>query len=275
MRLLSVAFKRIIFVTRNLLIQARPGTPQCLLSGDTQDSAGRNAFQLQNGALYSEKRCNGDALRGPQTRPQISNGDIRPIDNNGVNFGDNPNKDRGRGQDGGRNPNNNNNNNDRDKDRNPDRDRDRDRVSGDPANCRADGLETTFEKVVDHTYDRGDAEAIETRKDIGIVLQCLSECKDQGDRCLSLTLQNERGGRQRCFAKDTSAAVENESPVAQTGVTYYEKVCASKLFMTSTKSINQSMLCFFVVVLQGEFAAKRGLSPESRSWNSLARRMKN
>ncbi len=115
---------------------------------------------------------------------------------------------------------------------------DRNRVSdgGDPSDCRASGLETTFEKVVDTTYEgvgaRGgsevDREEISTPRDIGIVSQCLEECSRRGRECLSVTLLNERGGRQRCFSLDGSAAADGGQTQEETGVTYYEKICASE-----------------------------------------------
>ena len=55
--------------------QNRPGS-QCLLSSDTQSIAGRNAFQISNGALYSEKDCSsrsnprGQSFRPFETRPK-------------------------------------------------------------------------------------------------------------------------------------------------------------------------------------------------------------
>ena len=53
--------------------ESRPGTPQCLLSGDTSQSAGKNAFQIQSGALFSEKLCDGLNPRRdiPQRLPQV------------------------------------------------------------------------------------------------------------------------------------------------------------------------------------------------------------
>lgn len=54
---------------------SRPGTPQCLLSGDSTLSAGRNAFQIEGGALYSEKNCfaqrRSDSSSRPVARPQV------------------------------------------------------------------------------------------------------------------------------------------------------------------------------------------------------------
>ncbi len=112
----------------------------------------------------------------------------------------------------------------RDRNRNPVEDRDR--LTGDPRDCRAAGLQTTFEKVVDHTYEGGDREQMTTNKDIGIVIQCLDECNRKGSDCLAITLMNERGGRQRCFSLSSSSGVDETDPVEETGVTYYEKICA-------------------------------------------------
>jgi hypothetical protein len=44
-----------------------------LLSGDTSESAGKNAFQIQSGALFSEKLCDGLNPRRdiPQRLPQV------------------------------------------------------------------------------------------------------------------------------------------------------------------------------------------------------------
>jgi hypothetical protein len=58
-----------------------------------------------------------------------------------------------------------------------------------------------------------------------MILPCLADCDKRGTGCLAVTLQNERGGRQRCFAHDASAVVDETDPVSETGVTYYEKIC--------------------------------------------------
>ena len=83
-------------------------------------------------------------------------------------------------------------------------------------------------KVVDFTYDRGNREQIVESRDIGMILTCLEECDRQGTDCLAVTLQNERGGRQRCFVHDASAVVDQTDPVSETGVTYFEKICVDK-----------------------------------------------
>lgn len=100
---------------------------------------------------------------------------------------------------------------------------------GNPANCAAAGFEETYEKVVDYTYDRSTKVQVDLSKDIGIAVNCLAECSRQGGACLAITLQNERGGRQRCFAHDASAATDETDPTAQTGVTYFEKVCVRRI----------------------------------------------
>ena len=96
---------------------------------------------------------------------------------------------------------------------------------GNPENCRADGLITSYEKVVDFSYDSGRKEQINVNDDIGIITKCLDICNNNGKDCLSVTLLNERGGRQRCFEHSGSSAVDNNDLVASTGTTYFEKIC--------------------------------------------------
>ena len=97
--------------------------------------------------------------------------------------------------------------------------------AGNPENCRADGLVTSYEKVTDFTYDIGRKDQIPVGDDIGIVTNCLEICSNDGKDCLSMTLLNERGGRQRCFSHTGSAGVDGTNIVAATGVTYFEKIC--------------------------------------------------
>ena len=59
-----------------------------------------------------------------------------------------------------------------------------------------------------------------------MVGQCLSECSRRGRECAAVTLLNERGGRQRCFALESSAEVDRGELEEETGVTYYGKICA-------------------------------------------------
>ena len=47
----------------------------------------------------------------------------------------------------------------------------------DPANCEALGLESTFEKVLDFTYERGSKEEINLDRDIGLITSCLEICE--------------------------------------------------------------------------------------------------
>jgi hypothetical protein len=68
---------------------------------------------------------------------------------------------------------------------------------GHPSRCRDDGLEPSYEKVLDFTYDKGTKEAIDVGQDIGLINYCVDECTSRGADCLAVTLQNERGGRQR------------------------------------------------------------------------------
>ena len=59
----------------------------------------------------------------------------------------------------------------------------------DPADCRGSGFATSYEKVIDFTYTQGTKNRIDTNSDIGIVGECLSECTNLGDECLSVTLE--------------------------------------------------------------------------------------
>ena len=111
-----------------------------------------------------------------------------------------------------------------------------------PGDCGADGLVSAYEKVVDFTYNSGNREEITTNIDIGIAGDCLDQCTDLGGGCLAVTLQNERGGRQRCFSLDTSAGVDQRDPDSATGVTYYEKICSSmQLFFKKAEKLIYKM----------------------------------
>ena len=174
-----------------------------MLSGDTQQSAGGNAFQLATGALYAEKDCTDRTPRpvggssqqfGQFNRPEI-------LDNLPQVLGSGAEED--------------------------------DRLPGytpdsSPQDCRADGLVEAYEKVVDFTYSRGGREELTTDIDIGIAGECLSQCTQQGGNCLAVTLLNERGGRQRCFTLASSALADQADLESSTGVTYYEKVCSRR-----------------------------------------------
>ena len=99
---------------------------------------------------------------------------------------------------------------------------------GEPGNCDALGLEDTFEKVIDFTYERGVKEEIRLDRDIGIITSCLEICARDATKCLAVTLQNERGGRQTCYSHDSSATSDGSDPTASTGVFYFEKICVRK-----------------------------------------------
>ena len=96
------------------------------------------------------------------------------------------------------------------------------------------------EKVVDFTYDSGNRKQIVESRDIGMIMTCLEECSHQGTGCLAVTLQNERGGRQRCFVHDASAVVDQTDPVSETGVTYFEKICVDK--KSKLLSVHENLL---------------------------------
>ena len=215
--------------------QTRPGVPRCLLSGDNQDTAGRNAFQISNGAVYAEKDCN---------KPQISSSDESRLSGDRISFSSRPEpqekpdigfnvKDFPDYDDQGTKV--------KEKDM-----RNRDVINtGDPGNCRADGLLTSYEKVIDFTYDAGVKTQIDTDLDIGIVTECLDTCSGSGNECLSMTLLNERGGRQRCFSHSGSAFVDGNSPTAATGVTYFEKICIrgdQGIFLQKKEIINDCIV---------------------------------
>jgi len=86
---------------------------------------------------------------------------------------------------------------------------------------------------MDRTYEGSgvtvDREQISVSRDIGIVTQCLDECTRRGDDCLSVTLLNERGGRQRCFSLAASATEDGGDTEVETGVAYYEKICTRRI----------------------------------------------
>ena len=93
---------------------------------------------------------------------------------------------------------------------------------------------------MDFTYDSGNREQIVESRDIGMLMTCLEKCDQEGTDCLAVTLQNERGGRQRCFKHDASAVVDQTDPVSETGVTYFEKICVEKKSKLPGKIISDS-----------------------------------
>ena len=85
---------------------------------------------------------------------------------------------------------------------------------------------TTYEKVVDFTYNQGTVSKL--KSDIGIVTDCLQQCT-QMRNCLSVLLTNDRGGIQTCSSLNSSA-INDESELvgANNGQMYFEKVCLSE-----------------------------------------------
>jgi len=196
----------------SFLSETRSGETQCLLSGDTKESAGgTNAFQLSTGALYAEREC------GRQGRP--TNGISTSNQFDQISFdrdresGGRPIFDNVLGQQ-----------------QLPD-DEEEPLPGYTPTsnfgNCASEGKTTAYEKVVDVTYNRGTVTELTTRNDIGIATECLQQCTDAGASCLSVILNNERGGRQSCSSVTSSAVADQTDPTSATGVTYFEKICIS------------------------------------------------
>jgi len=82
--------------------------------------------------------------------------------------------------------------------------------------------------VLDYTYEGKSKTQLSVGKDIGIALTCLAECTRLGADCMAVSLQNLRGGRQKCFAHVRSASADGVQLSQETGVTYFEKACASE-----------------------------------------------
>ena len=55
-----------------IYLQDRSNSPRCLLSSDTQETAGDNAYQLSPGAVYAEKDCK-ETSDSSSRLPEISN----------------------------------------------------------------------------------------------------------------------------------------------------------------------------------------------------------
>ena len=68
-------------------------------------------------------------------------------------------------------------------------------------------------------------EPLRTRVDVGITAQCLVECAQQRDRCMAVSLENVRGGRQRCYGLDRSADGENAPLQPAPDLGYFQKIC--------------------------------------------------
>jgi len=61
--------------------------------------------------------------------------------------------------------------------------------------------------------------------DVGITAHCLVECAQQRDRCMAVSLENVRGGRQRCYGLDRSADADNQPLQAAPDLGYFQKIC--------------------------------------------------
>ncbi|KAG8232567.1 hypothetical protein J437_LFUL008705 [Ladona fulva] len=68
-------------------------------------------------------------------------------------------------------------------------------------------------------------EPLRTRGNAGVTAECLVECGQQRDRCLAVSLESIRGGRQRCYALDRSADSENAPLQAAPDLGYFQKIC--------------------------------------------------
>ncbi|KAK3908976.1 Protein let-653 [Frankliniella fusca] len=83
----------------------------------------------------------------------------------------------------------------------------------------------SYEKVAGATYTPARRDAIRTRADIGISGECLVECAQQRERCLAVSLENVRGGRQRCYSLDRSSDAEAAPLAAAPDLAYFQKIC--------------------------------------------------
>ncbi|CAB3367593.1 Hypothetical predicted protein [Cloeon dipterum] len=91
-----------------------------------------------------------------------------------------------------------------------------------PYPCR---FTLTYEKVAGAMYTNARRDPIKTWVDLGITAHCLVECAQQRDRCLAVSLENVRGGRQRCYALDRSADGDNQPLQAAPDLGYFQKIC--------------------------------------------------
>lgn len=68
-------------------------------------------------------------------------------------------------------------------------------------------------------------EPIRTRGDIGISGECLINCGQLRHRCLAVSVENVRGGRQRCYALEQSADSDGGILVSAPELAYFQKIC--------------------------------------------------
>ncbi|XP_069693489.1 uncharacterized protein [Periplaneta americana] len=83
----------------------------------------------------------------------------------------------------------------------------------------------TYEKVAGATYGSAHREPIRTRGDIGISAECLVQCAQMRARCLAISIENVRGGRQRCYAKERSADSDGGILTSAPELAYFQKIC--------------------------------------------------
>ncbi|PSN46744.1 hypothetical protein C0J52_00892 [Blattella germanica] len=83
----------------------------------------------------------------------------------------------------------------------------------------------TYEKIAGASYGASHREPIRTRADIGISGECLVHCAQMRHRCLAVSIENVRGGRQRCYAIERSADSEGGTLVSAPEVAYFQKIC--------------------------------------------------
>ncbi|XP_046406709.1 uncharacterized protein LOC124171575 isoform X1 [Ischnura elegans] len=91
-----------------------------------------------------------------------------------------------------------------------------------PYPCR---YSLTYEKVAGATYANSRREPLRTRGDAGVTAECLVECGQQRERCLAVSLESIRGGRQRCYALDRSADSDKAPLQAAPDLGYFQKIC--------------------------------------------------
>ncbi|XP_068082053.1 uncharacterized protein [Anabrus simplex] len=197
------------FMCRSYTFLSQTGldTNQCLLSGTMGSTLDSNGFQNQSGALYAEKDCvgtGGTYPPGPYPPGTYPPGTYPPYP---TYPGGRPPV-NGRPGPGGQYPG-----------RYPPTDQDATLV---PYPCR---YTLTYEKIAGATYASSHREPIRTRDDIGISGECLIKCAQLRQRCLAVSVENVRGGRQRCYALDRSADAENSPLQSAPDLAYFQKIC--------------------------------------------------
>ncbi|XP_021930316.1 uncharacterized protein LOC110834946 [Zootermopsis nevadensis] len=212
------------FVCRSYTFLSTVGsnTNQCLLSASVA-SGTENAFKLQNGALYAEKECG--TLRPPDSVPFPG----RPYPPEpGRPYPTEPGRpypsEPGRpypSEPGRPYP------------PEPGRPYPPDPGSRYPSGTDPDGVLSpypcrytlTYEKVAGATYGSTHREPIRTRGDIGISGECLIQCAQMRHRCLAVSIENVRGGRQRCYSIERSADSDGGALVSAPELAYFQKIC--------------------------------------------------